>query len=190
VDVARLRAVVAPVVAGAGYDLEDLTVHRMGRRHLLRLAVDSDQGVDLDRVADLSRGISAALDAAEAAEGDLVPGEYELEVGSPGVDRPLTAPRHWRRNRGRLVQVRAAGRQLTGRVTDADDAGVVLDVDGAARRFAYPELGPGRVQVEFTRRGHGPADGHADDMDDFDEFDDLDDLDGVGGIADEGEDEQ
>jgi ribosome maturation factor RimP len=152
----RLLAVVEPVVAAGGYDLEDLTVTRVGRRHLLRIAVDSDSGVDLDTVAELSRGISAALDAAEAGGDELIAGEYELEVGSPGVDRPLTEPRHWRRNRSRLVKVTAGGGEVTGRVVAADDAGVTLDVDGAARTHAYAELGPGRVQVELKRLAELP----------------------------------
>lgn len=152
----RLQAVVEPVVAAGGYDLEDLTVSRVGRRHLLRIAVDSDSGVDLDAVADLSRGISAALDEAEAGGDELIAGEYELEVGSPGVDRPLTLPRHWRRNRARLVKVKAAGNEVTGRVVAADDAGVTLDVDGDRRTHAYTELGPGRVQVELKRLAELP----------------------------------
>ncbi|HWG99459.1 MAG TPA: ribosome maturation factor RimP [Pilimelia sp.] len=147
----RLRAVVEPVVTGAGYDLEDVTVSRVGRRHLVRVVVDGDGGVGLDDIAVVARAVSAALDAAEANAGELVAGEYQLEVGSPGVDRPLTLPRHWRRNVGRLVSVRAGERALTGRVLAADDEGVVLDVAGGAVELAHADLGPGRVQVEFAR---------------------------------------
>jgi ribosome maturation factor RimP len=135
------------VVTGAGYDLEDLTIQRVGRRYVVRIAVDSDAGVDLDAVAELSRKISTGLDAAEAGGDELIAGEYELEVGSPGVDRPLTEARHWRRNIGRLVEVRASGRPVTARIIDVDAAGVVLD----AGRFEFVELGPGRVQVELKR---------------------------------------
>jgi ribosome maturation factor RimP len=147
----RLLGVVEPVVAARGYDLEDLSVTRVGRRHLLRIAVDSDTGVNLDAVAELSRSISAALDKAEAEGDELIAGEYELEVGSPGVARPLTLPRHWRRNRSRLVKVRIGGREVTGRVFAADDDGVTLDVDGAKTAHAYADLGPGQVQVELKR---------------------------------------
>ncbi len=138
---------VEPVVAGAGFDLEDLTIQRVGRRYVVRIAVDSDAGVDLDAVAELSRKISTGLDEAEAGGDELIAGEYELEVGSPGVDRPLTEARHWRRNVGRLVEVRASGRPVTARIIDVDAAGVVLD----AGRFDFAELGPGRVQVELKR---------------------------------------
>jgi ribosome maturation factor RimP len=109
--------------------------------------VDGDGGITLDDVAVVSREISAALDAADESGGEVLPGEYQLEVGSPGVDRPLTAPRHWRRNVGRLVAVRG----LTGRIVAADDEGIVLDVDGTSREIPYPELGSGKVQIEFKR---------------------------------------
>lgn len=147
----RLRAAVEPVVARAGYDVEELTVSRVGRRHLVRLVVDGDGGTSLDAIAEVSRAVSTALDAAESSGGELFAGEYQLEVSSPGVDRPLTQPRHWRRNTGRLVSVRMADRQVTGRITGADGAGVLLDLDGTARRVSYAELGPGRVQIEFNR---------------------------------------
>ncbi|MET7393936.1 ribosome maturation factor RimP [Dactylosporangium sp. NPDC005572] len=168
----RLLTVVEPVVTAAGYDLEDLSVSRVGRRHLVRIAVDSDHGVDLDRVADLSRAISTALDKAEAEGDELIAGEYELEVGSPGVDRPLTEPRHWRRNRARLVKVRVDGRQVTGRVLAADDAGVTLDVDGAKQAVAYGSLGSGRVQVELKRLEELPDLPDLDDDDDDEEEED------------------
>ncbi|MEH1128065.1 ribosome maturation factor RimP [Micromonospora sp. CPCC 206061] len=149
----RVRAAVEPVVAAAGYDLEEFAVSRVGRRHVVRVAIDGDGGVSLDAIADVSRAMSAALDAAEEAEGDLLPGEYELEVGSRGVSRPLSLPRHWRRNTGRLVKVTAAGRPLTGRIEEADDERVVLDVEGVRHELAYADLGPGRIEVEFTRAG-------------------------------------
>ena len=114
------------------------------------MTVDGDD-TSLDAVAVLSRAMSAALDEAEAAGGDLVAGEYELEVSSPGVDRPLTLPRHWRRNVGRLVKVTAGERPVVGRISAADETGVTVDVDGRPRRLDYDALGPGRVQVEFNR---------------------------------------
>ena len=149
----RLTEVIAPVARRAGYDLEHVTVSRVGRRHLVRVIIDSDTGVDLDSIAAVSRKVSAALDAAEQAGGTLVSGEYVLEVSSPGVDRPLTQPRHWRRNRGRLVTVavteQGAIRRVTGRIVDAGERGVALEVDGAVREVAFKDLGAGRVRVEL-----------------------------------------
>lgn len=163
---ARVRAVIEPVASAAGYDLEDVSVTRAGRRHLVRVLVDTDGGINLDDVAVVSRHMSAALDEAEERGDEVLAGEYQLEVGSPGVDRPLTLPRHWRRNRGRLVAVNG----LTGRVVDADDAGIVLDVDGVPRSLTFAELGPGRVQIEFKRLDEADF-GDEDDDDDTDEDD-------------------
>lgn len=161
----RVRAVIEPVVEAAGYDLEDVAVSRAGRRHVVRVLVDTDGGISLDDVAVVSREISAALDAAEEGGGEVLAGEYQLEVGSPGVDRPLTLPRHWRRNRGRLVAVNG----LTGRVVDVDDAGVVLDVDGTPRSLTFDELGAGKVQIEFKRMDEADFGDEDDDDDDEDE---------------------
>jgi ribosome maturation factor RimP len=151
----RLTEVIEPVANHVGFDLEHVSVSRVGRRHLVRVIIDSDSGVDLDGIAEVSRSVSVALDAAEQAGSVLVAGEYVLEVSSPGVDRPLAQPRHWRRNRGRLVSVTVSEHgttgQLTGRIVDADDEQVVLEVDGTARTFSYGQLGSGRVQVELRR---------------------------------------
>jgi ribosome maturation factor RimP len=188
----RLRTVVEPVVVAAGYDLEDLSVSRIGRRYVVRVVVDRDGGLDLDAVADVSRVLSRALDEAEETGGDLIAGEYQLEVSSPGVDRPLTLPRHWRRNVGRLVKVTvtpatpaastdavddatAAPRRLTGRVVAADEQRVVLRTDDGLTEWTYPELGPGRVQVEFSRLDEivddDLVDGDGDDVEDGDDED-------------------
>jgi ribosome maturation factor RimP len=160
---ARVRAVIEPVISAAGYDLEDLHLSRAGRRHLVRVLVDADGGINLDGVAVISREISTALDEAEESGGELLAGEYQLEVSSPGVDRPLTLPRHWRRNVGRLVAVNG----LTGRVTAADDDRVVLDSDGVVREIRYSDLGAGKVQIEFKRLDE--AEFHDDDDEDDDE---------------------
>ncbi|MEU4561719.1 ribosome maturation factor RimP [Actinoplanes sp. NPDC023936] len=158
---ARVREVIEPVVTAAGYDLEDVNVSRAGRRHVVRVLVDTDGGISLDDVAVVSRAISDTLDAAEESGGELLAGEYQLEVGSPGVDRPLTEPRHWRRNTGRLVAVNG----LVGRVVATGDTGVTLDVDGATRELAWAELGAGKVQIEFKRMDEADF-GDADEDDD------------------------
>ena len=142
----RIADVIGPVIAAAGMDLESVRVSAAGRRRLLRVVVDSDRGVSLDDAATISRKLSAALDAAPVM-GDF---PYTLEVSSPGVDRPLTDPRHWRRAVGRLVQVTAADAgPISGRVLAADSDGVTLEVAGDHRRFGYAALGAGAIQVEF-----------------------------------------
>ena len=193
---ARLREIIEPVAQDAGYDLEDLSVVRMGRRYVVRVAVDRDGGVGLDAVADLSRAISTALDDAEAVAGEFIAGEYQLEVSSPGVDRPLTAPRHWRRSVGRLVTVPVDGHPVTGRVVAADEESVTLLVAGVERTYGHGELGRGRVEVEFTRLDEVDEDdmlafGDEGDKDEGGDMPALDDEGGGDGVApDEGEEDE
>ena len=164
-DAQQLASLLEPAVRALGMDLEGVRVTSAGRRRLLRVVVDADGGVSLDDIEQASRALSAVLDKA-AAMGDA---PYTLEVSSPGVDRPLTEPRHWRRAVGRLVTVplaaelppdAAAGPAgVHGRVRQADVRGVLLDVQGESRRFGYGELGPGRIQIEFGRLDDGADDG-------------------------------
>lgn len=152
----RLLELLEPVIRAGGYDVEDVTVTPAGRRRLVRVVVDRDGGLTLDDVAEVATAVSAALDDGDA----LGETPYVLEVTSPGVDRPLREPRHWRRAVGRLVTVPMpnAG-PVTGRVVSADDGEVVLDVGGAQRRLPYSTLGPGGVQVEFDRHDEPQSDG-------------------------------
>ena len=159
-ETARVTSVIEPVLHAMDIDLEAVKIARAGRRRVLRVIVDADGGVSLDDIAEVSREISARLDAKDA----MGEAPYTLEVSSPGIDRPLTQPRHWRRAIGRLVIVPLTegdhdsqqgspadpGTQ-TGRVIDADQEHVTLEVDGARRVLSYAELGPGRVQIEFGR---------------------------------------
>lgn len=145
----RLEQVLRPLVVGAGYDLEEVSVTAAGRRSVVRVVVDTDGGIDLDAVADVSRVVSEALD--EQAQTGALAGAYVLEVTSPGTDRPLREPRHWRRAEGRLVTVPVDGVPLTARVLRADDGGVTLGSDGTERTVGWDALGTGRVQVEFNR---------------------------------------
>jgi ribosome maturation factor RimP len=165
----RLRGIVEPIVTAAGFDLEGLRVSRAGRRHVVQVTVDRDGGVGHDELGVLSGELSAGLDAAEAHVGELAADPYTLEVSSPGVDRPLTLPRHWRRNVGRMVRVGVDGHLLTARVVAVDERGVTFDRSGPA--VAFDRLGPGRVQVEFTREDE--ADGDEADGDEADGEDDA-----------------
>ena len=167
---ARLVQLLTPAVAATGHDLEDVSVSPAGKRRVVRVVVDraaGDGGITLDDVAAVSRAISELLDTAEADEPDLLGGAYVLEVSSPGVDRSLTAPRHWRRNVGHLVKATLAdGSVVTGRVRAADDVEVVLEVDEVARTLRAAELVSGAVQVEFSRPGTAAGDGDPGDPDD------------------------
>jgi ribosome maturation factor RimP len=147
-----LLRLLEPVVADLGLDLEDVIVTPAGKRRVVRVVVDQDGGVDLDQVATVSTAVSAALDAGDTLGGS----PYVLEVSSPGVDRPLTEPRHWRRNRSRLVEiVLADASTLTGRVLDADEQELRVEAADGERVLTWAEVDRGRVQIEFKRASGG-----------------------------------
>jgi ribosome maturation factor RimP len=179
----RIEAALTDPLAELGLDVEAVEVSSAGKRRVVRVAVDQDGGVTLDDVADATRRIGEVLDD----DLDPVMGQqpYTLEVTSRGVDRPLTHPRHWRRNTGRLVKVKLAdGSSLTGRVTAHDedpDGGVTLQVSGRERTLAYADIARALVQVEFNRKPDEPVD----EPDEADDQDDQDDQDGAGDAHDE-----
>jgi ribosome maturation factor RimP len=141
-------ALVGPL-ADQGLDVEAVEVTPAGKRRVLRVAVDKDGGVTLDDVADATRAVSDVLDASDVM-GEM---PYTLEVTSRGVDRPLTLPRHWRRNADRLVKVTLVdGGTVTGRITTSDDDGATLDVDGSPRELSYADVAKALVQIEFNRK--------------------------------------
>ena len=96
----RLAGLLAGPIEALGLDLEAVDLSRAGKRSVLRVAVDKDGGVDLDDIAAATGEVSRVLDDSDV----MGQSPYTLEVSSPGVDRPLTLPRHWRRNAGRLVK--------------------------------------------------------------------------------------
>ena len=153
----RISTLVEPVVTGRGFDLEDVRIHRRNGRDEVTVVIDRDGGNDLDDLADVTRDISSALDVVD----DLTDDEYTLEVTSPGVDRPLTLPRHWRRAQGRKVIVDvtddAGAKQLTGRVGALDDGHVTIVAanKGRLRRevIALDAVTKAVVQVDFSRPG-------------------------------------
>ena len=146
----RLVEELTPPLLEIGLDLEAVEVTPAGRRRVLKVAVDKDGGVTLDDVAEATKAISGILDDSD------VMGEqpYTLEVTSPGIDRPLTMPRHWRRNLDRLVKVTTVGGDtFTGRVEEQDEEAASLSVDGSTRSVAYGDVAKAYVQVEFNRKG-------------------------------------
>ena len=146
-----LVAVLEPIVAAHGLELDDLTVVNAGRRSVLRIALDGDgpdgRGPTIDDIAEATRAISAALDDSDAI------GEhpYTLEVGSRGVSAPLERPAHWRRNISRLVRITPV-EGFVGRIRAVDDTGAELDVDGRRRRLGFDAVRRAVVQVELNRR--------------------------------------
>ncbi|MFC4612317.1 ribosome maturation factor RimP [Streptomyces maoxianensis] len=149
----RLRGLLEPLVSAADLDLEEIEVSRAGRRRVLRIVVDSDEGATLDACAELSRAISEKLDETDAMGED----EYVLEVSSPGADRPLSEHRHYVRAIGRLARLQLHdGDELVARILTVDDEGLDLEVPGVkgrkptARRIAFAEIAKARVELEFN----------------------------------------
>jgi ribosome maturation factor RimP len=131
-----------------GLDLEAVELTPAGKRRVLRIAVDTDGGPTMDDVAEATRAVSTLLDESDVM-GEL---PYTLEVTSRGIDRPLTLPRHWRRNQDRLVSVTLKdGDQVTGRVQSCDDLGASLDVGGDLQPITYDNVSTAVVQIEFNR---------------------------------------
>jgi ribosome maturation factor RimP len=152
-DQERLEEFLQPIVAQFGCDLESVELSPSGRRRQLRILVDRDGGVTMDDLAGVTREVSKAFDAQDIM-GELIgDASYTMEISSPGVDRPLTLPRHWRRNVGRLVSVAlTAGDKFKGRILGAGDDGVQLDVDGEKRTVGYDDVAKAKVEVEFNRK--------------------------------------
>lgn len=165
----RLRELLEPLVSSQGLDLEEIAVESVGRKRVLRVVVDSDDGADLDAVADVSRALSAKLDETDA----MGAGEYTLEVGTPGAERELTEHRHYVRAVDRLVrfQLTEGGGEVVARILTVDDEGMDLEVPGVkgrkatARRLAFGDVDKARVQVEFNRKDKQDQQDEQDDQD-------------------------
>lgn len=136
--------------ARAGYEIEDVVIDARTRPPRITVIADGDKALDLDTIATLSHSASALLD-----ELDDIGDRYVLEVSSPGVDRPLTTEKHFRRARGRRVDVVLAdGTRLTGRVGETGGGAVALVVragrDYGLRRIPLADIAKAVVQVEFS----------------------------------------
>jgi ribosome maturation factor RimP len=151
-NVAALRALLEPVLAERGLELDDLVVVGAGSRSVLRITVDGDgprgRGPLLDEVADATRAVSDTLDESPLTGNQ----SYVLEVSSRGVGAPLVTPAHWRRNISRLVAVtRTDGTKVTGRITSGTDTHVTLTVEGEPVVVAFGDVKRAVVQVELNR---------------------------------------
>lgn len=147
----ELAAVIEPILEQHGLELDRLDVTPIGKRSVLRITVDGDgpggRGPLLDDIAAASSAISMALDESPA----VGQRPYTLEVSSRGVSKPLTEPKHFRRNTGRLVKLWLADGETIGRIVGAADDAVTLEVDGAERQVPLAEVSKAVVQVELNR---------------------------------------
>jgi ribosome maturation factor RimP len=145
----RLAGVLTDPLAAEGLDVEAIELTPAGKRRLLRVAVDKDGGVTLDDIAVATKEVSRLLDESDVMDEH----PYTLEVTSPGTDRPLTLPRHWRRNEGRLVKVTLTDADtFTGRIVVGDEERATVDVDGHKRDVDYATVAKARVQIEFNKK--------------------------------------
>ncbi len=137
--------------ARAGYDIEEVVIDTGARPPRITVVADGDDPLDLDTIAELSRRAATLLDGP-----DGVAGSYLLEVSSPGVERPLTTEKHFRRARTRKAElVLADGSRLIGRVGETRDGTTTLVLPGrggelTARRIPLDDIVKAVVQVEFS----------------------------------------
>ena len=141
----QIFELVAPLVEKAGLVLEDVQVQTPGKNRFVTIMVDSETGLNLDQVTDISRLVGETMDKAPFM-GDT---PYTLEVTTPGVDRPLTAPRHFKKNVDRLVKItKNDGTQVKGRISSADENSVTLDNDSVD----YSDIKRAIIEIEFNRK--------------------------------------
>ncbi len=154
-DVAeKIWRLVGPYVAAEGIELDDVEV--LGGGKLLRVVVEGDEPIELDRIADLSRGIARLIEAE-----DPFPGAYTLEVTSPGLERKLRRPEQFRKAVGSDVHIKtimkiADEKHHRGRLTAVDDDAIVVSVDGDERRIEMADVASART-VFIWEKGAKPG---------------------------------
>ena len=138
----EISAVIAPVVAASGNYLEEVTITPDGKSRILTVIVDSDTHLTLDQVTAVTREISDLLET-HPALGDQ---PFTLEVTSPGIDRPLTELRHWKKNHGRLVSaIGIDGKEIKGRIGEVVDGVVVI----GEHQIPLADIEKAMIEIEF-----------------------------------------
>jgi len=154
---ARLWGLIEPYAAAEGVELDDLTVRGSGGARLVRVTVDTAGGMDVEAIARLSQGLSRVLD-----EADVLPGAYSLEVGSPGLERDLRRPAHYRKSLGREVTLAthdevAGARRHRGVIDEVAAEGVTLLVGEEKRRIPFDQVTQARTVFRWEKP---PKPGH------------------------------
>ncbi|MGI9310235.1 MAG: ribosome maturation factor RimP [bacterium] len=150
-DAASLRDLLEPSVEALGYELVHLEFTARGRDNLLRAYIDAPGGIRVDDCEAVSQRLSAVLDVE-----DPLQCAYQLEVSSPGLDRPLVTPAHFRRFAGRRARIvlRAGAhghsrRRFCGELIEADERRAVIEVDGERYELAYADMQSARLEPTF-----------------------------------------
>ncbi|MDF1822864.1 MAG: ribosome maturation factor RimP [Alcanivoracaceae bacterium] len=143
-----IKALLKPVIEGMGYEFWGLE-YLQGRGAVLRIFIDSDNGIDVDDCADVSHQVSGVLDVE-----DPIPGEYNLEVSSPGMDRPLFEREQWSRYIGEKAQVRLLAaingkRRFTAEIVAVEDEHLVLSVDGEPLEVPFTQVDRANLVATF-----------------------------------------
>ncbi len=145
-----LWAVIEPWLAAEHVELDDLEVRGSGRGRTVRVLVDAEERLDLDRIAELSEGLSRLLD--DEVEGDE---PYRLEVSSPGLERTLKRPAHYRKSVGREVSVKARSDGETtvvkGRLSSAGESGFVVSAPDGDHEFPYEDVVTAKTVFRWER---------------------------------------
>ncbi len=147
----RVWQIAEPLVTDEGMEMVDVEFHRENHGMVLRLYLDRDGGVSMDDLTRVSRQVGDLLDVHDA-----VPGAYTLEVSSPGINRRLRRPDHFKRYLGQKVRVRTLApldgrRVFVGPLTAVDDAGITVDQDGAPCAIRFTEIAQANYEPELER---------------------------------------
>lgn len=149
----QITELIEPAVSAQGFFLEEVQLVSPGKHRIITCIVDGEVALNLDQVTSVSRVISELLDESPIM-GDTA---FTLEVTSPGIDRPLTKPRHFAKNQDRLLKVtKSDGEVVTGRILSNTDNAVTLTVevkkDTAEVVIAYADIKRAVVEIEFNRK--------------------------------------
>jgi len=146
----NLTELLTPAVTRAGFVLEEVTVTPVGKRRLVAVVVDcEDRNPSLDEVTVVSKEVSAILDS-YTQMGEM---PFTLEVTTPGIDRPLTLGRHWKKNIGRLVKITPkTGEKYIGRIASVKDNAVTIEIKGKESEISFAEISRAQIEVEFNRK--------------------------------------
>jgi ribosome maturation factor RimP len=140
----QVLAVITPAIESLGFYIEDINISSAGKRSMLTVIVDGDTHLSLDQVTVATKAISEIVENLPT----LGNNPFTLEVTSPGLDRPLTKPRHWRKNKDRLIKiVLTDGKEVSGRIKDSNEASATVD----EQVINFADIKRATLEVEFKQ---------------------------------------